>query len=381
MKPYVTIEWNDTLTDATGWLCIYNFVKGYAGGGTRMHPTVTKEEVIRLATGMAYKMKACESDNTGGSKGGIVYDAKKPDAYDVLKRYMEAMRPYIDTGIAVGSDLGTNYGDILKIFGEIGMQIPITKSQAADPVVQKGLADTDRLLTESIEGFLLNDAVTGFGVAFAADEAWKFDHKEANGARVVIQGFGCVGASCAYKLEKLGYKIVGIADAAQLVVCQDGLDVKTLMAGKNKYGEMDPKDFLDNYEVLPNTEWDKVDCDILIPAALEDVINKNNADKINTKLIVEAANIPISAEGDAIVKKRGIRVVPDFIANLGAVRFFDRVYFGLVEPTPESVIGDIEEVCRRNVQKLFSEAKKTGRYERELALEIFEPTEQSVPEC
>lgn len=79
-KPYVVVEWNDTETDAKGWMCAYNFVGHYCGGGTRMHPTVTKEEVIRLATTMGYKYKACESLTTGGCKAGIAYDYKAPDA-------------------------------------------------------------------------------------------------------------------------------------------------------------------------------------------------------------------------------------------------------------------------------------------------------------
>ena len=83
MKPYLIVEWNDTQTDAYGWLCVYNLVDHYAGGGIRMHPSVTKEEVVRLAKMMAYKYNAAGADR-GGCKAGIVYDSKKPDAYQVL---------------------------------------------------------------------------------------------------------------------------------------------------------------------------------------------------------------------------------------------------------------------------------------------------------
>ena len=82
MKEYLTIEWNDTESEAKGWLVIYNFVKGYTGGGIRMHPEVTQEEVRRMAETMAYKYQACESRNCGGCKGGIAYDNKAPDAGD-----------------------------------------------------------------------------------------------------------------------------------------------------------------------------------------------------------------------------------------------------------------------------------------------------------
>ena len=380
MKPYVIVEWNDTLTDAHGWLCVHNYVNGFAGGGIRMHPSVTKEEVMRLAKGMAYKYKAAESTTTGGCKSGIVYDSHKADAYDVLKRFITAIRPYVDLGLGIGGDLGVSYDDVLNIFKELGMRVPATRSQMESDVCKKGILDTDRLLGEKKDGFPLNDIVTGYGVAYSADEAWMLRNKDRKNARVVVQGFGCVGASCAYLLEQMGYKLIGIADAKQLVICDEGLDTKSLIAGKNKFGEMDPSSFKENYRSLPNSEWLSVDCDILIPAALEDVINKSNADKVNASIIVEGANIPVSSEGDEILKEKQIEVVPDFIANLGAIRFFDQILYGLIEPTVDAVIADIEAVCRRNVNKLFKEAAQTGKYQREIAVELFEPNIQTEPE-
>lgn len=373
LKPYLVVEWNDTETDAKGWLVVHNFVKGYTGGGTRMHPTVTKEEVERLAEAMAYKYVACECGTTGGCKAGIAYDYKAPDAYAVLRRFLIAMMPYIDIGVSLGSDLGTKYEDILKVFNEFGIDIPLTKSMKKNPDVLQGMKDFDELLTKRIDGLLLNDAVTGYGVAFSADEAWRFKNGRP-GARVVIQGFGCVGASCALKLSQLGYKVVGISDANLLVTCDEGLDIQKLIDHKNVYGEMDPNHFETHYTVRPNTEWLDVDCDILIPSALEDVINKSNADRVKASLLVEAANIPVSAEGDEMIKRRGIDVVNDFVANLGAIRFYDAVIFGLVKPTPDAVINDIEKLCRKNTRRLFVEAKKQKKYQREIAHKIFKPT-------
>jgi glutamate dehydrogenase (NAD(P)+) len=371
-KPYLIVEWNDTETDAQGWLVVHNFVKGYTGGGTRMHPTVTKEEVERLAHAMAYKYVASDSGTTGGCKAGIKYDYKAPDANAVLRRFLIAMMPYIDSGVSLGSDLGTKYEDVLQIFNEFGIDIPLTQSMKQNPAILQGIKDFDGLMKTRIDGLLLNDAVTGYGVAFSADEAWKFK-KGKDGAKVVIQGFGCVGASCALKLSQLGYKIVGISDANLLVTCEEGLDIQNLIDHKNVYGEMDQDYFEPTYTVRPNSEWLDVDCDILIPCALEDVINKSNADTVKASLIVEAANIPVSSEGDEIIKQRGIDIVNDFVANLGAIRFYDAVIFGLVKPDPQAVMDDIEKLCRKNTQQLFSEAKKQNRYQRDVAYEIFKP--------
>ncbi|GEN85693.1 Glu/Leu/Phe/Val dehydrogenase dimerization domain-containing protein [Oceanobacillus sojae] len=379
LKPYLVLEWNDTETDAQGWLVVQNLKKGYSGGGTRMHPSVTKEEVIRLAEAMAYKYVASGSQTTGGCKAGIAYDYKAPDAHGVLKRFLIAMMPYIDNGVSLGNDLGTKYEDILEVFHEFGIDIPLTKSMKEDPVVLKGIKDYDYLLTQKMDGLLLNDIVTGYGAAFATDEAWKFTNGK-GGAKVVIQGFGCVGASCALKLHNLGYKVVGISDANLLVSCEEGLDIPSLIEHKNEYGEMDQAYFEPDYRVRPNNEWLDVDTDILIPCALEDVINESNADKVNASLIAEAANIPISAGGDKIIKEKGIHLVNDYVVNLGSVRAYDVVVFGLVDPTPQAVIDDIEQLCRKNVQHLFMEAEKQKRYQREVANELFKPGKSDLLE-
>lgn len=380
MKPYIVIEWNDTETEAKGWLCIFNFVKGYSGGGIRMHPSVNKDEVIRLARIMAYKRNACENVCQGGAKAGIAYDYKAPDAYQVLRRFIIAMRPYIDIGLSMGSDLGTKYEDVYGIFDELGMGRPQTKSMKRNPIVAQGQENVRKLLQSKYDGWLVNDVTTGFGVAASADEGWK-QLNGTPGASVVIQGFGCVGLSCCYRLHQLGYKIVGIADANCFVYCEDGLDVPDLIKNVKPKGEMDQSKFEPSWKVMPNSAWLDVPCDILVPVALEDVINEGNVDKVKAKLICEGANIPIDQKVDPILHEKGIYIVPDFIANVGAVRFFYAVTFGVIEATPEAVVEDIESLCRKNVKKLFDKSKETGRFQRELAFEIFEPTIQDEPEC
>jgi glutamate dehydrogenase (NAD(P)+) len=380
MKPYLTVEWNDTKSNAQGWLVVSNFVKGNTGGGTRMHPTVTKNEVHRLAEAMSYKYEASTKSTTlGGCKAGIRYDYKAPDAPKVLERFLVAMMPYVKYGVSIGSDLGTNYNYILSIFNKHGVMIPQAKWMQKDPKIQQGIKNYDKVLKEHYDIFEVNDAVTGYGTAYCADEAWKFKGGK-KGAKVVIQGFGCVGASCAYIMEKMGYKVVGISDANTMVECQDGLDTEYLFKHRKSFGEMNEEFFKPEYKVRANTEWLDVECDILVPAALEDVINKDNAHKVKASLISEGANIPVTAEGDEILKAKGVEVVNDFVANLGAIRSYDAVIFGMIEPTAEAMIKDVEKVCRENTRKLFEESKKQGRYQRDVAKEMFEPKIQDLPD-
>lgn len=378
-KPYILVEWNDTETDAKGWLCVYNFVNNYCGGGTRMHPTVTAEEVVRLATAMGYKYKACESKTTGGCKAGIKYDYKAPDAKDVLKRFLIAVSPYLKCGVSIGGDLGVDYGDVLNILDEIGVGLPQTEAMRKSAQQQQYIKDHDDVCKMTYDGFLMYDMITGYGCAAALDEAWKFKGGKP-GARVALQGFGCAGASLANCLDKWGYKIVGIADANCLVACEDGLDIPKLLATRKPKGEMDPDAFADNYVVRPNGEWLDVDCDILIPAALEDVINKGNVHKVKASLIVEAANIPVTPEADKALEEKGVDVCVDFISNMGGIRIYEVVVFGLVEKDPKAIAEDTMNIIRRQTRRVFEQAKKTGKTQRQVARELFAPDKSGAPD-
>lgn len=378
-KPYIVVEWHDTETEAVGWLCAYNFVNHYCGGGTRMHPTVTKEEVIRLGTTMGYKYKACEAVSTGGCKAGIRYDYKAPDALDVLRRFLIAMAPYIKGGVSIGGDLGVDYGDVLNILDDIGIGLPATKEMKTDPKILQGIKNHDDACGMKYDDFLMYDMITGYGVVFAADEAWKIKGGK-EGASVVIQGFGCVGASAAACYKKLGYKVVGIADVNRLLYNPDGLDVDKLVATRLPKGEMNPEAFGPNDQELGNSKWIEMDCDILMPAALEDVINKDNADKIKASLLVEAANIPTTPEADEILKKKGIDVAVDFITNMGGIRIYEALIFQECPAEPKAIVDDTEEIIRRQTRAVFEEAKKSGRYTRDVARELFRPEKSDAPD-
>ena len=189
-----------------------------------------------------------------------------------------------------------------------------------------------------------------------------------------------MGASCAAKMADMGYKVVGIADAKQFVYSPEGLDVKKLISSKDKYGVMDLTKISHAYEVTENSRWLDRPCDILIPAALEDVINGRTASKVQARLLVEGANIPTDAEGDQILIDKNIDVVPDFIANMGAIRFFDQVGFSLIDFTVDAVLADIDGIARKNVRMIFDENRRTGEYQRSIAKRVFAPSVQDDPD-
>jgi glutamate dehydrogenase (NAD(P)+) len=370
--PYVVIEWSDRKSDARGWLVIDSIRDEFAAGGLRMNVTVNREEVERLAQVMSYKYVAAEAE-IGGAKGGIIYDYHKEDALDVMKRYLEAMKPYLENGITVGADLGTRAEDVRRIKHELGVVETEPRSVRDNPeMAARAKEVVPKIVKETVEGLDMDRFVTGFGVAIAADEGWKLT-KGSPGATVAIQGFGSVGGSAALWLQKLGYKVVAIADIKGMYYNEDGLDIRDLLDSRNVLGEVDLEKMSSKCEVRDREDWLKLDVDILIPAAVEDVITKEAAEALKAKLIVEGANIPTTVEGDQVIRERGIPLVPDFIANLGSVCFFNSIESCKCEPTPQGVMDRLEDVIRRDVQKTFAYAEEHHIYAREAAWILFKP--------
>ncbi len=378
--PYLLLEWHDTESTAVGWLAVYNFVRHFCSGGTRMHPSVTPEEVYRLARAMAYKYKACESVTTGGCKAGIAYDHRAPDAKEVLKRFNIAMAPMMLHGVNLGGDLGVDANDMFRIWEDIGLRTPLTKDMYADPAVQLGLVNHDEMVTHTVDRFTAYDMITGYGVAFGADELWRLRTGKSGGGRVMIQGFGCLGASCAYKLRAMGYPVVGIADAEGVVACPDGIDIDLLLDHRTAPGVMDRASLPANYQQLPGGDWLDVDCDILIPAALEDVLHAGNADRVKAGVIAEGANICTTPEADAIFFKKGIDVGVDFTVNLGATRYYDVIIFNTIGKDLQAACDDVESIVRKDVRLVYHEAKKQNRMPRAVAEEIFAPDTFDTPD-
>lgn len=370
--PYLVIEWSDRKTDARGWLVVDSIRDEFAAGGLRMNTTVTREEVERLAQVMSYKYVAAQAE-VGGAKGGIIYDYHKEDALDVLKRYLKAMKPYIESGVGIGADLGTRAEDIRRIRQELGVKESAPKSIRENPKkVEEGNKRLQEIMSHKVDGLDMDRLVTGYGVAAAADEAWKLLEGKP-GSKVAIQGFGAVGGSAALWLEKQGYKVVAIADVNGTYYNEDGLDIKDLLGARNKLGEVETEKMKTKCEVKPREDWMYFDVDILIPAAVEDVIDEDAAAKIKASLLVEGANIPTTLAGDKIIRERGIRLVPDFVSNLGSVCFFNSIESGKCPATPEGALKRISDVIREDVRLTFEKAKADGIYERDAAWQLFKP--------
>ena len=293
----------DPKTGMRGALVIDNTARGIGKGGTRMSPTLTITEVARLARVMTWKWAAVDL-RFGGAKAGIRFDPASPDKETVLRRFAKALSNEVPAEYVFGLDMGLTEDDAAIIQDELG-----------SPLVAVG--------TPAELGGVPYDqwGVTGYGVAEACAAAMAHCCLEVAGARVIVQGFGAVGVAAAARLAELGATIVAVSTAVGGLYNPDGLDVAAMTAARASVGDsfVTQCDNGGNTRLLEPGEELFLDTDVLIPAAMQDVIDPDIAGQLKAQLIVEGANLPACPVALDVLAERGITVVPDFIANAGGV--------------------------------------------------------------
>lgn len=363
--PEKMIEVFDPKTKMHGFLVIDNTALGPGKGGIRMTPHVTMEEIFRLARTMTWKCALAELP-FGGAKSGIVADPKKiskEQKMELIKSFSRAVKPLCPRYYIAGPDINTGEEE-MKWFCEANGSLKSCTGKPADMCVKPG---------EKC-GIPHEYGSTGFGVACATVVAARYAGIEIKGATAAIEGFGNVGSFTAEYLEEMGVKILAVSDSKGCVYNSSGMDLKKLSEVKKAIGSVI------NYaggKILENREIFELPVDILIPAALPDVINKENADKIRAKMIVEGANIPTSPECEDILHKKGILVVPDLVANAGGVISSYAEYRGY---NPKKMFRLVERKIKRNTKIILDSAKEKGVTPRSSALEIAKKMVRSAGE-
>jgi glutamate dehydrogenase (NAD(P)+) len=326
----------------TGYRVQHSSARGPCKGGIRYHPQTNLEEVKALATLMSLK---CAVANVpyGGAKGGIAIDVREHSPCElqkVTKRYAAAILPIIGPKTDIPApDVNTN---------------PETMGWFMDAAsMYRGNAMLDIVTGKPLElgGSLGRIEATGRGVILNTLEVMKRLGREPKGAKVAIQGFGNVGSTAAHLLSDKGSRIVAASDVSGMLYDPDGMDIHKLI--EFVYQDAKPR-FFSEYEkdgvafIQDGKKILEMDVDVLIPAALENQITSENADKIKTDVIVEGANGPVTKQADTILNEKGVTVVPDILANSGGVVVS---YFEWVQGI-QSFFWDIEEV-NRNLKKIM----------------------------
>ena len=324
-------------------LVVDNVAKGPSIGGVRMAPDVSREECFRLARAMTLKNAAAGLPH-GGGKAVLYGDPRMPkcEKERLIRALANALRNTEDYIFA--PDMGTDEECMAWIQDEIGRVVARPREIGGIPLDEIG--------------------ATGWGLSHVTDVALEYCDFELNKARIVVQGFGAVGRHTARFLIDRGAVLVGAADSAGSIHNPDGLDVARLSEIKQSGASL--IDYTDA-ERLDRDAVVDIECDIWIPAARPDVIHEGNVHRLRTKLVIEAANIPVTQGAEKILADRGILCVPDFIANAGGVICAAMEYHGASEG---AALQSIEEKLRRNTRLVLEDAAKRHILPREASMEL-----------
>jgi glutamate dehydrogenase (NAD(P)+) len=368
-EPRLRVIWTDPVTGRKGYAVIDRMVNGLAGGGTRMRSGVSLDEVERLARTMSYKNGAFNLPG-GGAKGGVDIDPHDPQARGMLSRYVRAMRPLYRSGWGTAEDLGVTQELLGEVFAEQGLGLTVQAmldrsgdSQAAGRRISQGLVI-------QVEGIGLADCIGGYGVAEAAAACADYKGWDMSKMRAVVQGFGSMGGSSARYLAKLGAKVVGVVDVNGAVTNPDGLDVERLLKSRSTLGEIDRSALGSGDRESAGEKWLEIDADIIVPAAIADVITAHNAAQVKARMVVEAANIPTTDEAQRRLYERGVVVIPDYVANGGANAWWWWTVLGVIEADADQAFKHVSKVMRETVKGMLERADAGGVSAREAANQL-----------
>ena len=297
---------NGEIDSVVGYRVQHNNTRGPFKGGIRYHHHVDIDEVRSLATLMTWKTALVDIPY-GGGKGGIGInpsDYSKVELERISRKFFRAIDPIIGVNIDIPApDVNTNAQVMSWFMDEYSQTHGYTPGIVTGKPIELG----------GSEG---REAATGRGTAIITREAAEKWNIDLNGAKVVVQGFGNVGSYAAKFLHEYGCKIIGVSDISGGLYASDGFDVEELFDYNYKHRTIDGYQY---GEKITNEELLALECDFLIPAALGSAINEDNVDSLNCKIIIEAANGPVTGEAADKLWKKKIAIIPDILTNAGGV--------------------------------------------------------------
>ncbi len=387
----IVFEWNDTETEAKGWVVINSLRGGAAGGGTRMRVGLDKHEVLSLAKTMEVKFTV-SGPAIGGAKSGINFDPSDPRKNGVLERWFKAVAPILKSYYGTGGDLNVDeIHEVIPMTSALGVLHPQEgvfnahfnpTSQEKDQAI-KQLQDGvllpvyDESLTPDPTGkYTVADMITGYGVSEAVNHYYSIYGGSIKGKRVIIQGWGNVGAAAAYYQSQLGAVVVGIIDRVGGLINTEGFtteEIKSLFLKKN--GNFLNAENMLSFEEVNQRIW-SVGAEIFIPAAASRLITKAQIDIMKGKgleVISCGANVPFADQAIFFgpvgeYTDSQVSVIPDFIANCGMARVFAYLMQANSAMTDLAIFDDTS----KTIEKAMRKAYKANNAKTQIAKTAFE---------
>lgn len=373
-EPEIVFEWCDSETEAKGWVVINSLRGGAAGGGTRMRIGLDKHEVLSLAKTMEVKFTVA-GPTIGGAKSGINFDPNDPRKEGVLNRWYKAIKPLLKNYYGTGGDLNVDeIHEVIPITKKLGVLHPQEgvfnghfnptdqQKDVAIKQLQEGvlLPVVNEMYTPDTSGkYTIADMITGYGVSEAVNHYYNCYGGSIDGKRVIIQGWGNVGAAAAYYQVQLGAKVVGIIDRVGGILKPDGFsfaEIEALFLKKD--GNFLNADKLMSFEEINQKIW-SIGAEVFIPAAASRLISKEQVDAMvahGLEVISCGANVPFADQaiffgpiGEYTDEK--VSVIPDFIANCGMARVFAYLMQANIEMTDEAIFKDTSDTIYKAIVK------------------------------
>ena len=345
----------------SGYRVQHNGARGPYKGGIRFHPEVDLDEVRALAELMTWKT-AIVNIPYGGAKGGVNVDPSKLEPKElqaVARSFMDKIEKVLGPQRDIPApDVGTNAQVMAWLMDEYG------KLHGHTPACVTGKPI-------ALEGSFGRESATGRGVVQVFTEAASEIDLDPGDATFVMQGFGNVGGWAARLMQELGAKMVGVADAHGAVASKEGIDAEKLAAHVRDGGKV--SEFDSGADEIAPDDLVALECDVFIPAALGGMLHADNADRMQCRMVVEGANSPTTPRADEILNDKGVRIVPDVLANAGGVvvSYFEWVqnlqHFRWSEDEVNEKLG---EIMRRAFRQVAERAEENGTPMRPAAYEL-----------
>ncbi len=355
LGPEKIFEVYDQKTKMHGFVVIDNTKRGPGKGGIRLTNTVSIDEVAKLARAMTYKNALAELP-FGGAKAGIIADPRlltKKEKLELIRSFSKAIRSICPKLYIAGPDMNTAEEE-MKAFAEANGSWKSCTGKPANMCVKP----------REKCGIPHEYGSTGFGVYHSLKIALKHKNLDEAKITVAIEGFGNVGTFVSEYLSNDKIKIIAVSDSKGVCYLKEGLNHNNLIKVKKENGSVIN---YPNCKIFPAKDIVGLDVDILITAAIPDLINENNKDKVKAKIIIEGSNIPISNEIEEYLRKKGVLIIPDFVANAGGVISSYAEYKG---HNPKKMFELVERKIKKNTEMVLKESERLSISPREAAIKI-----------
>lgn len=365
--PEIVLEYTDPLEGFKGWLVIDRTVHRICAGGMRVQPGLTREHLIKMARNMTRKMRIADL-RVDGAKCGIDYDPASPGKIAAVGRFLRSIRPYIQNSYSMGPDLNIDMAELetaaaLHDIPSVKMAIASAQGWELDYFLTRS-----RVLNESIGGFTLGRLRAGYGVAAAVLAMLESLNIKPAEATIAVQGFGNLAKAALFGLDQAGCKIIAIADAEKCLSNDQGIDLTEILRSDSTL--LPDRLYQEGVcRTASQTIFD-YECDILVPAALENTVSPEIAKKLKVKGVVPGANLAVPDASNIILHQRLIPALPDFLAGCGGSLSMEGLYGPDYHPTPQEVLDHVRHRMQDMVHQVVTQGKADRCSLSEAALQV-----------